>query len=75
MKDEIKYKKLILEALEEVGYAKPMSMKQAAGYLGISYRKMYDIAPFIQHSAIGTRKLFTKKDLDAFIEKQRVKVS
>lgn len=71
--DDIKsvVKQAVLEAIE-LHHNKPMNAQQAAEYLGISRRKLNDLAPYIPHSLIGGRKIYTPKNLDQYIEEQRV---
>lgn len=48
-----------------------LSYKEAAGYLGISERGMKQIAAegLIRKVLIGSRVLFDKSDVDAYVEK------
>lgn len=61
---------LMQEIIKRVGT--PMNINEAADYLRISKRKLQDLLPYINHSIVGGRRIFTKADLDQYIQDQKV---
>jgi len=62
----------LLEELQK-RFDKPMNQIEAADYLRISRRRMQDLTAYIPHSIVGGKKLFTKANLDAFIQENEVR--
>lgn len=59
----------------EIGQKRLLSVREAAIYLGLSYRTLYNAvaqksrAPFpVRPKRIGKRVLFDKRDLDQFVD-------
>jgi excisionase family DNA binding protein len=50
----------------------PYSAAEAAEYLRVSKRKFSDLTPYIKHSIVGGKKLFTKADLDEYVQENRI---
>lgn len=46
--------------------------KEAATYLRISRNKMKQIRPYVAHSIVGGRYVYTKADLDNYIRENRI---
>ena len=71
--DDIKLvvKEAVMEAIRLHNNA-PYSAAEAASYLRVSKRKFSDLTPYIKHSIVGGKKLFTKADLDEYVQENRI---